>query len=69
MGEAPIVRIVRWFGERQERLRPCAYGTKVGELTEQKCDQMVSLRASREAGHRGYCSHHHEALAQHDQLM
>ncbi len=68
IGEPSIGRVLRWMNARRDRPMPCAYGTR-GEMSEPRCEVIVSARLAREAGHPGYCSHAHDALAQQDQVF
>ncbi|MDF2993324.1 MAG: hypothetical protein K0S37_3838 [Microbacterium sp.] len=63
----PVDRFARWVRGREDRLRVCAYGFRLGETSEPRCQAEITLRESALAGHRGYCSHRHDALAQEDQ--
>lgn len=68
VGEPAVGRFVRWLEERLDRPVRCAFGTD-GEMSEPRCEAVVTRRVSRAAGHPGYCSHAHSALAQDDQVM
>lgn len=67
-GEPAVARLARWVEDRLDRPVLCAYGAQ-GELSEPRCEVVVTLRASTAAGHPGYCSHAHDALAQDDQVI
>lgn len=67
-GEPGVARLVRWVEDRLDRPVLCAYGEN-GELSEPRCEAVVTRRASTAAGHPGYCSPAHDALAQDDQVM
>lgn len=62
-------KIAEWWSNRLDRPRLCAYGESGFEDTEPRCEKLITLRSSAAAGHRGYCSHHHAALAQVDAPM
>ena len=68
IGEPALGKIVRWAQERLDRPMLCAYGAQ-GEMSEPRCEVVVTRRTSRAAGHPGFCSHAHSALAQDDQVM
>ncbi len=65
--EPGLGKIVRWFENRLDRPTRCAYGTQ-GEMSERRCEAVITARVSARAGHPGYCSHAHAALAQEDQV-
>lgn len=68
IGEPSIGRLLRWTDARLDRPSLCEYGTR-GEMSEPRCEMIVTPRVAREAGHPGYCSHAHDALAQQDQVF
>ncbi len=68
IGEPSIGRVLRWAQARLDRPTLCAYGTR-GEMSEPRCEMIVTARVSGDAGHPGYCSHAHDALAQQAQVL
>lgn len=66
--EPALGRLVRRMQARLDRPVLCAYGT-AGEMSEPRCEALITRRSSRAAGHPGYCSHAHAALAQDDQIL
>lgn len=69
MGEAPIVRIARWFGTREDRPIRCRYGTNPQHMHEARCTRMITLLESDAAGHRGFCSIEHSELDQDERVI
>jgi hypothetical protein len=68
IGEPSVERLSRWVNARLDRPALCAYGTR-GEMSEPRCEAIVTARVADAAGHPGYCSHAHDALAQQDQVF
>lgn len=66
--EPALSRLVRWMQTRLDQPILCTYGT-AGEMSEPRCEALITRRTSRAAGHPGYCSHAHAALAQDDQIL
>lgn len=68
LAAAPIHQFTRWISERIEsrevRERRCALIAP--DNGDPQCGVIITLRASSEAGHRGFCSPEHAAQDQYD---
>lgn len=61
--------MMTWLSKREDEPRTCSYGSHPYESSEPRCDVVITLRGSTVAGHRGFCSDRHAALAQVDEAV